>query len=921
MRFGEKLRMSIEPAWADHYVRYDKLKAQLDKVDRALACALSVGLMPALQRPDEEQGQSPSELLGTFMTHDEGFFELVEADIDRVESFYRDRLGVFKAEIEIIARQLEPLSGGVLAKEKDKKPKDKAKAGKPGKEKEKEKVAEVGLSQTAVKGLREACVDIYRNIQKLRNYGIVNYSGFVKILKKYRKVAYAPRVEAIDELRREEEMLARAARRFSLQKQSSGSLLGRRGSNMSASMASMMPRAYGRSTSAGGLRGADTTPLLPVLAHSANGGGPSVPTSLSSAQSFGPSFGPLASSVDLVSLLQSQSTLAVARELSADPPANEEGPPALPDPTKPYLDLIGESAFAQFRRVDELIEELEILFAAAFCDGDLHIARSNLLVRQSREWANMRYLQRGTKLGLALALVTWVSWDVMVDTDLLVAEATRERQLMWMSSVWPVYRGTALFALGLWVYAGCLVVWQRARINYTYLFDEPALADGVAPVFDAASSFTILNCLSLLLSLKAARGFLPDSLGALNAGAYPILSALSLPATLLLPPRRGRALLRVLARVACAPFVECTFLLAFAADILTSLVKPLVDLAYTVCYVGSGEVLLELEAQGFCAHSRVLSSVLTPLILAGPTSLRLCQNLRKYTDSRPRSQHRHPSLSNALKYLCSLSVSLLGSFHKEFGHISTKRAVSHIQLAWLTLYVCSSLYAFCWDVTVDWGLGAFAKRLPSASTPVLRADFYDRTAEPDVGEALARAREQRGSTTRGFGAGRPDGARGGSGALSGMGRERRVSCGLREHLLYRSPWIYYVSILFDLIGRFVFLYTLVPKGSHLGSGSYLHSVFLAIGPFIAALEILRRGMWSLLRLENQQLGNGPDLPSTTDSIPLHFDKRKTHDESATSDEESGMSAALEVGAFVAMACGVLVFAFVTRSTHAAPGAD
>jgi hypothetical protein len=59
-----------------------------------------------------------------------------------------------------------------------------------------------------------------------------------------------------------------------------------------------------------------------------------------------------------------------------------------------------------------------------------------------------------------------------------------------------------LFALGLWVYAGCLMVWQRARINYSYLFDEPALADGVAPVFDAASSFTILNCLSLLLSLK-----------------------------------------------------------------------------------------------------------------------------------------------------------------------------------------------------------------------------------------------------------------------------------------------------------------------------------------------------------------------------------------------------------------------------------
>jgi hypothetical protein len=618
------------------------------------------------------------------------------------------------------------------------------------------------------------------------------------------------------------------------------------------------------------------------------------------------SFGPGSSSADLISLLQSKKSAALLRrdsttllrrdsttsEIDGAQPLDE-----LPDPTAPYVEALATCAFSDFQQVDALIVELEVLFASAFCEGDLHVARTVLLVRHSREFANWRHFQRGFKLGVVSCLVAWLLWDAIVDST---AQAARPE--IWLRLVFPVYRGAGLFGLTLWVYAGCLVVWTRARINYVYLFDEPALEDAAGPVFDAAVNFSILYLLSLLLSLKSARGFMPGS--SLNGAVFPLFTLVSVPATMLLPPRRGRALCAVLWRVLLAPFVECSFLVAFAADILTSLVKVMVDMAYGACYALSGEALLPLEAQGACADSRLLSSGLTPVILAGPTFLRLCQNLRKYYDD-PRQ--RHPSLTNALKYLCSLSVSLLGVFHKEFGSLHFSAAgMPRFQLAWLSLYVLSVLYSFAWDVFVDWGLGARARTLPASAGGLLAAAAV--AAPSATGEALEKARAQRGA--------------GASAASQELGitrlraepaiAERRIACGLREHLLYRSPALYYFVIVADLFGRFGFLYTLVPKDARLGGNIVLaQTFFVAIGPFVAGIEVLRRGMWSLLRLENQQLGNGPDRPRTTDSIPLHFDKEKKQGQRA--DENSVMLALLEVGAFVLVTGGVLVFSVATRT--------
>lgn len=273
--------------------------------------------------------------------------------------------------------------------------------------------------------------------------------------------------------------------------------------------------------------------------------------------------------------------------------------------------------------------------------------------------------------------------------------------------------------------------------------------------------------------------------------------------------------------------------------------------------------------------------------------------------------------------------------------------MSRYQLLWLCLYVFSALYSFCWDVLVDWGLGE-PDSLPPALRSLLggraRADAGGASAAAQKGlrglDEAAAARASAQSSKAEYAAAAEGVPRAltaaavptlaelelGDAAAPGQLRARSTSaaaklaaastavraapCALRQHLLYRVPAAYYAAMVTDLFGRFTFMYTLIPSNAGFNAvGAALH----ALTPFVAAIELLRRGMWSLFRLENQQLGNGPDRVSTTDSIPLHFDKPK---EQAAPKERSSMRSLagtlLEVGLFLAIAGGVLVVAICTR---------
>lgn len=918
MKFGAKLEVAIESEWKEHYMRYDTLKKALKRVDDALVAALSAGAAVVV---GAESAEAVSAMLA-FAEFEEAFFSALDADRERVEAFYHSQVNSFEEALIVLGRQLDGLAAAPVGKGK----KDSAGAG--------------GLSEAGRAGLRDASIDTYRRLQRLRNYCILNFTGFAKILKKYRKRVYTPRCEAAD-----------SARRAALTRRMSASPWRRASETMLGS-----PRRTAEYDSADGepTALALAAPLLKQPSAGMAGRRQSVPAEASMG----------------LGAARAARTAAVAQEEGgAEYPTPPRGaahpitrpraasgstsddaagaPPPIPDPSRSHERAVSLSSFVAMAEVEALIEELELRFARAFCDGEIRLARAALLVRKSGRAVNWFHFARGFKLGLMAQLGVWVLWCVVVEVPAAARAggAAAAALSAWMTCVMPVYRGAGLLSLALWVCAGCLAALERSRINYAYLFDQPRLSASSARMYDGAVTFTIVSLGSLLLSLKAMGGTLP---ALARGGVFPLLTFLTVPTLLLWPLARARLLSRtLLAQLLAAPCMHTTFFAAFVADWLTSLAKPLVDLAYAGCYALSGEFLLPLGAQGACARSQLLDRLVYPVLLVLPSAIRLGQCLRQYYDSG----QRHPALWNALKYLMTLSVTGLGVFHKEFSHRAAHASISRYQFAWLTVYFTSALYSFAWDVAMDWGLGdcalarAHAAAIRSELLRSRRASALSRapsdgsagTASPAPGGSpRARAHEAEGDEVeRGgaIGGGRKRDSLSSTASITDLEEVReRVKrrslllghtssaafaaaesappCGLREQLLFRVPALYYLAISADLFGRFVFLYTLIPAGAHFEVDPW----FIALGPFVASIELLRRGMWSLLRLENQQLGHGPERTSTSvDAIPLHFDQADggRAASAAPPPQQSPLSMALEVGSFAAVAAGVLAFAYFT----------
>ena len=69
---------------------------------------------------------------------------------------------------------------------------------------------------------------------------------------------------------------------------------------------------------------------------------------------------------------------------------------------------------------------------------------------------------------------------------------------------------------------------------------------------------------------------------------------------------------------------------------MTSLVRPLVDAAYAVCYFGTGSFLHLEDVPMRCTSSFAFESMLIPVLCFLPLFLRLIQNLRVYYDTGKR---------------------------------------------------------------------------------------------------------------------------------------------------------------------------------------------------------------------------------------------------------------------------------------------
>ena len=477
------------------------------------------------------------------------------------------------------------------------------------------------------------------------------------------------------------------------------------------------------------------------------------------------------------------------------------------------------------RLEEELIPATYQLFADCYERGDVERARVFLLQRLSEaEYDRMDTFWLGLKMGVLCMLLLWIAL-------LMLRPADSIGNVQAVAQYAPVYRCTGLLVLWLWLWGLAVLLFDSFRISYVFAFQlNPRTRLTHFSLFNEAANLSIVYLVNSLLLLSHYEQELDARV---SSHIYPV-SLLAFFLLKLFTPSDWMSywpsritLLQSLSSVLLAPFGSTGFRDAYVGDVLTSMVKVLVDVEYSCLLVLS--LLLP-------SHATALSSVaasLLPFVCCAPLWFRFMQCLRKYYDSRQRSPH----LLNALKYAVAHSVVIVSVFHPAFSDHRTNTWEA-FRYCWLASTVASSLYTFVWDITQDWGLFSAPPAPASAAAPAASSASSSAAASP--------------SPRRSF-----------LGLLP-----------LRSQLLFGSPLLYYWCVFSNFFLRFCWVLTLVPfalfeewndaaaadpastSQPQLTFLSYLFASPSILLTALTAAELFRRFQWTLLRVEWEQLVRG-----------------------------------------------------------------
>ena len=330
------------------------------------------------------------------------------------------------------------------------------------------------------------------------------------------------------------------------------------------------------------------------------------------------------------------------------------------------------------------------------------------------------------------------------------------------------------------------------------------------------------------------RGFVAAHICAIATHVAPAL-ALCAPLERWYPQTR-RCLRRTIARCLTPWRRPVSFADFFLADVLCSLAKALSDAERTACAALAGPAAMFDRARdprfGACGSA----SLHVPLMLALPSVIRLAQCLRQARDggalaeslrgeNRPSAgeavEGKRVAKRNALKYCSAFPVVVLS--HLKYS-VSSGTWTSLVRPCWVACAAANTAYSIYWDVTYDWDL-----RL----APALARECFGSAGAAGAANVSA------------------DDADDCERTRSVPSLQRKY---LRSRLLYGDLNVYFAAVVANAALRLTWTYKL---SSHLRHNAGTVLAF-------AALEITRRFLWSMFRVEKAYLARGgtgtQDLP-------------------------------------------------------------
>lgn len=342
--------------------------------------------------------------------------------------------------------------------------------------------------------------------------------------------------------------------------------------------------------------------------------------------------------------------------------------------------------------------------------------------------------------------------------------------------------------------------------GYEYVTPPAALS-----IAYAAADFLILILITLFLfTLSSAEGgrYVDGMesvhtfrfIAAVAAPVFPLILFVFFCVSLFYPwKEKRRSQWQILSYTIGAPLYHVTFRDGFIGDILTSSVRPLQDIAFTVFYFCSGlqgwwQQAYDLDAADLPLESNwMLHTMILPMCMMSPLWYRFCQNLRQTYESKS----RWPHLGNALKYFIAAEVGIVGVY------MSSQRRTT----LWLLGFVAATLYQIWWDVFMDWNL------FQVAEWKTIDLNIYNSFVSFSVPRSLR----------------------------------------LRKTRIYTVTWLYWSILGINIVLRFCWTLSFLPP-HYLNRAGVLSATFdgdlsAYLNPVIASAEIVRRTLWGWLRVE------------------------------------------------------------------------
>jgi len=352
-----------------------------------------------------------------------------------------------------------------------------------------------------------------------------------------------------------------------------------------------------------------------------------------------------------------------------------------------YLKAVERSYFNSSDKAIKLADDIESTFIKYFMEDDRKKAMKFLRPREKKDSHAVTFFT-GIFTGCFLAL--FVGYAILAHLTGLYRDDDNSG---YIATFYPVFSMLALLNLHILLYGCNIFMWRSTRINYSFIFEfSPKTELTYRDVFLICSSFmtVVVGGMVVHLTLRL-KGFSPDEIDAIPALTLLVFAGvLFCPIDILYRSSRF-CFLKVIRNIMLAPLYKVVMTDFFMADQLTSQIPLLRHLEYIACYCLAGS--FATHDYSACHNNNKSYREMAYVISFLPYYWRAMQCARRWFEEGDVSH-----LANLGKYV---SAMIAAGARLTFANQPHNKYLLALVVITSTI---ATVYQLYWDFVRDWGL-------------------------------------------------------------------------------------------------------------------------------------------------------------------------------------------------------------------------